>query len=191
MKLSRLWIVLLLPLSFNGCVAAVVVGTTSAMVLMQQDQNIDNLAEDRNIQKAINKRLHEAKAISNADDIKIVVDNTRVILLGYMHSKEALSRLIVLIEEIPNVSEINNEITVKASRAMSRTINDKRLGMQIKSRLLGNKNVDAGNFKILVFDRVAYIFGVTKSDDEIKELSLICATTAGITKVVSYAIFYK
>lgn len=189
--LKRFLLVLLMLQLTVGCVETMIVGTASAVMLMQQSQSLGHKEKDRQIKNDIEKRLREAKALTDADELKLVVDNTRVILVGYIHDKETMARLLLLLEDIRGITEINNEAIVHPRRTVGTVLNDKRLGMQIKSRLLPNKNVQSSNFDILVFDHVAYIFGVARTEDELKEISVICATNAGITKVVSYAIYYN
>lgn len=186
---SLFLLVLILPFTV-GCVESVLIGTAT-VVLLKQGAGLEHKGDDRRIKAAIEKRLRDAKALTDADELKLVVDGARVILIGYIHDAETMSRLLLLLEDVPGVKEINNEAVVRPRRTVGTVMNDQRLSMQIKSRLLPNKNVKSSNFDVLVFDHVAYIFGVAQNEDELKEISVICATNAGIAKVVSYAIYYN
>jgi len=188
-KISFAFLLLFLTTS---CVETVVVGSFTTIAVVTREKSMKTTGDDILIAAQIDKNFltNGLKGLSNS--IGVTVNEGRVLLTGVIRDTNKGSLALEIAWKTGGVKEVIDEIEVNQNGVgvhdFSGTLTDSYLTSIIKSKLFFYPQIYPSNYKITTFNRVVYLLGVYRSEDDLKELLKIVSKTYGVKKVVNYVI---
>jgi osmotically-inducible protein OsmY len=142
----------------TGCVAAVVAGAATglvvydrrSMVMMERDARIFHI-------------IHTAIATDprfNHSHIVVTVFNQAVLLVG----QTPISSLRLVAEKIargtPHVRRVYNEITIDQPKMLSERSKDTLITAEVRTKLLAKRGLESGSIRVVTESGIVYLMGV-------------------------------
>ena len=126
--------------------------------------------------------------------ITIVVSNGSVKFLGEVNKPQEMIKCIEIASSENGVREIKNYLSVNNSSYgfdITQYAQDSFITATIQGKVLFAKNIDAKRFSFTTHRGIVYIFGITNSSKEVKEIADISSKITGVSKVVVNVKFLK
>jgi osmotically-inducible protein OsmY len=182
MRFSLLLFVCALAFVLQGCVPLVIGAGVGTGVMMAEDRRTSaTILEDQTIEIKANNRIQER--FGEQARASVTSFNRYVLLTGQVASEETKTDIALLVLEVPNVRNVQNELTVSGATSLMARSNDGLLSTRVKGRLVQNKNVGANHIKVVTESGTVYLMGlVTRAEAE--EAAQTAATTGGVERVV-------
>ena len=190
--MKNIFAAFLLLLLVTSCVETVVVGSVATIAVVTREKTIRDSGEDIAIAVKIDKDFLTSglKGVSNS--IGVMVDEGRVLLTGVVRDVEKGQLAHEIIWKIKGVKEVIDEIEISKEGVrihdFSGSVTDSYITAAIKIKLFFKPQIAPSNYKITTFNRVVYLLGVYKSEDDLQEVLQIVSKTSGVKKVVNYVI---
>ncbi|MEM9169841.1 MAG: BON domain-containing protein [Pseudomonadota bacterium] len=122
-------------------------------------------------------------------DIDITMYEGRLMLTGTMRTEDGRQRLVSRAWKADNVRQVVDEIVVSQKTRFGQGLADTRIDQSVKSKLLGDRGVTSGDFKLAVSNGVVFILGVARDQIELDRVLNHARSTSGVKKVVSHVIY--
>lgn len=119
-------------------------------------------------------------------DIDITLYEGRLLLTGTMRSESGRTKLIANAWKAESVSEVIDEILIADKTSFGQGFEDSRIDQTLRARLIGDKGVVSGDYKIAVSGAMVYLIGKARSEKEREQALELARTIAGVEKVVSH-----
>jgi osmotically-inducible protein OsmY len=181
----RSFLLIILLITQSGC-ATLVVGTAiTATAIAMRDKSLGNIIDDTTIMVRINKGLLKHKLFTS---IRVKVSEGRVLLIGNVDDPDKQ----IIVEKIAwqqeGVKEVINEIRVTPidTTSLIDTTVDGIITTEIKTILLGKRNIKSMNYSVSTIDRVVYLMGIAQNRAELRSVVSIARKVKGVKQVVSY-----
>ncbi len=151
-------------------------------------------ASSRNLDQAFSDLSGNAelKGVLFADrthdygDVDITLYEGRLMLTGTMKSDSGRAKLIENAWKADGVKEVIDEVFVGDGTGFGQGVEDSRIDQVLRARLIGDKDVVSGDYKIAVSNAVVYLLGAARSQAELDRAVELARTVAGVEKVVSH-----
>lgn len=152
----------LLGSMLTGCVAAVVAGAATglvvydrrSMVMIEKDARIFHLVHNAIVN---NPRF-------NHSHIVVTVFNQAVLLVG--QTPDASLRLLAekIAQNTPHVRRIYNQITIDEPRLLTERSKDALITAEVRTRLLTKKGLESGSIRVVTESEVVYLMGIATNE---------------------------
>lgn len=119
-------------------------------------------------------------------DIDITLYEGRLLLTGTMRSDDGRKKLIANAWKADGVEEVIDEIFVGDKTPFTQGFEDSRIDQVLRTKLIADRDVTSGDYKIAVSQAVVYLMGSARNDAELNEATRLAANISGVEKVVSY-----
>ena len=162
------FIVILFLLS--GCIGTGSKGVFGTGVSIALDpRSIGTQIDDSIMQKNLQARLAltEKKYIIK---ISVKVLDGRIFLRGKVDTAEEKLKITKMAWEIKGTRSVKNNIAIKQKFSFKNIALDALITSQLRVALILNKNVSAANFNIDTINQKTYIFGISHSENEKREI---------------------
>ncbi|NUY39642.1 BON domain-containing protein [Wolbachia endosymbiont of Litomosoides brasiliensis] len=170
----------------SGCTTLIIGGVVAtATAITMQDKSLGNIVDDTTMAIRINKELLKHGLFSS---IKVKVSEGRILLIGNVDTPEKQLTAEKIAWQQKEVKEVINEIRVTPIQATSMldTTMDSMITAEIRTRLLGKRNIKSINYSINTADGVVYLMGIAQNKTELKAVTAIARKVKGVKQVVSY-----
>ncbi|MGL9731947.1 MAG: BON domain-containing protein [Wolbachia sp.] len=170
----------------SGCTPLIIGSVVAtATAITTQDKSLGNIVDDTTVVIRINKVLLKHGLFSS---IKIKVSEGRVLLIGNVDTPEKQLTAEKIAWQQKEVKEVINEIRVTPIQTTSilDTTVDGMITAEIRTRLLGKRNIKSINYSVNTVDRVVYLMGIAQNKAELKAVIAIARKVKGVKQVVSY-----
>jgi len=168
-----------LPL-LHGCVAAVVGGAATGVVMHEDRRTVGTITEDQGIEIKSSSRLDDKLRSSH---INTTSYNRMVLLTGEVPNAAAKDDAERIVRGVENVRGVINELQVSGNTSLSARSNDSYLTSKVKARFIDSQRLNPLHVKVVTENNVVYLLGLVKRA-EADEASRIASTTGGVQKVV-------
>jgi osmotically-inducible protein OsmY len=182
--MKRSLAIILTLFTLTSCVESVIGSVVVGGVLVARQKSIKDSFKDTKTEIKIKRQFADKQYTNLFSDIKINVNEGRVLLTGRVKEKAVAIKAIKLTWQVLGIKEVINEINV--TQEESHKVRDALLATQVKSRLLLNKNVSAFNFNVEVNDGTVYLLGAAKDRRELRNAAKIASQVKGVKKVISH-----
>ncbi|NUX01061.1 BON domain-containing protein [Wolbachia endosymbiont of Madathamugadia hiepei] len=188
MRLITSFLLEIFLITQSGCTPLIigsVVTTATATAITTQDKSLGNIVDDTTMVIRINKGLLKHGLFSS---IKVKVSEGRVLLIGNVDTPEKQLTAEKIAWQQKEVKEVINEIRVTPMQTTSMldTTVDGMITAEIRTRLLGKRNIKSINYSVNTVDRVVYLMGIAQNKAELKAVIAIARKVKGVKQVVSY-----
>jgi osmotically-inducible protein OsmY len=178
--LALLVVVPVLVCVLSGCVAAVVGGAGTAVLVGEDRRTVGTVTEDQGIElKAANRVGDKFKDAH----VNFTSFSRMVLVTGEATDANAKAEIEKIVRAIENVRGVYNEVTVAGVTALSARANDSFITSKVKARFVDQQKFNAVHVKVVTEAGVVYLLGLVKrkeADDAVE----ITRTTSGVQKVV-------
>ncbi|WP_440937443.1 BON domain-containing protein [Candidatus Pelagibacter sp.] len=164
------FLLLLLSLMLNGCIAVTSTGLFGTGVTVALDPRTVGTQIDDSIME---KNLQTKILLRNKDHllkVKIEVLDGRIFLTGKVDDPEEKLQLTKLAWEISGVRSVRNDIKIKENFDFKQSAKDILITSQLRSAIILNKNIKAINYQIDTYKKKIFIYGIASSEDEKNEV---------------------
>jgi len=187
--MSKLPILLLLPLTLSGCFPAVFTGATSATFAVAKDRSVNETMNDVKLSAALRADLIKNSFRDIYTKINVEVIDGRVLYTGKVDTEEQVLQAVEIAWKQKGVIEVVNELKVDSKSSKFDIVQytrDTMITSQIKSKLFVTRSVKFVNYTIVTLDDVVYLFGIARSQEELETVAEIAAKIKGVARVVSH-----
>ncbi len=168
MKIKLLLILLMIALS--GCVGVSSSGIFGTGVSVALDpRSVGTQIDDSIMQKSLSARiiLLDKKFLLSVNSK--VLDG-RIFLTGKVDDPEEKLKLTKMAWETDGVRSVRNDIKVKEEFNFKQSAKDILITSQLRTALILNKNIKATNYQIDTYKKKIYLYGISITLDEKKEV---------------------
>ena len=121
-------------------------------------------------------------------ELVLLVSERRALVAGYLESQDEIDAVIAKIWENPYITTVYNHLELLPKNSLLEDGDDMVLAKLVAARLLLCENLTSANYKTAVFDNIAYVIGLTDSEDEAHRAINEIKKVAGLRKIISYVI---
>ena len=166
--------------SLYGCVAAVVGGAGTAVLVGEDRRTVGTVTEDQGIEVKAANRINDKFKDAH---INVTSYSRMVLVTGEAPDAAAKSDIEKIVRAVENVRGVYNEMTVGSPTALSARANDSYITSKVKARFVDGRKFNAVHVKAVTEAGVVYLLGMVKrkeADDAVE----ITRTTSGVQRVV-------
>lgn len=159
---------LLSLVTLYGCPAPVLVaGGAAAGAATGERRTTGTVVEDNSIELKAQETIYTDDRLKKQVHVNVTSYNGIVLLTGEAPTAEMRDAVTSLVQPIPKVRQIYNEIAVAPQSSLSDRSQDTWITTKVKARLVGNKEVAGLTIKVVTERRIVYLMGmVTQAEGE-------------------------
>jgi osmotically-inducible protein OsmY len=178
---------LLILFSISSCAPAVFSGTAFGGKLIMQDKTIGESFSDTSVWTKIKSKMIHKKIDNLFGSINIKVNEGRVLLTGTVPSRESIIEILKICWDTQGVKDVINELQLekKGQGSIVTYAKDSWITTQVRSRLLFS-DIKSINFSVETIDGIVYLFGIARSQSELKDATTKISAINGVKKILSY-----
>ena len=180
---KRSLIVLGTVVLLQGCAAAVVAGTASAVTAANDRRTIGSQIDDNNIEIKASIALSEVERLEKFANISAVSVNGIVLLVGQVANEEMRNEAQRTIEGVSGIRKIHNQIRIGSNIGITTQTHDSWLTSKVKGQLLTAKDISSNNIKVITENAEVFLMGLV-SDSESTQAVNIARNVSGVERVV-------
>ena len=180
-----LFYVILTSILLAHC-AQVATGTAVKVVTVnQEDRSIGEFVDDTIIKTLIKNTYFDQneKLFFNID---VEVSQGRVLLTGTIENIDLKIEATRIAWGVKGVQTVINEIQISNSDNIINFADDLVISTKVKGKLILNENVHSLNYSIETVNKLVYIIGIARSDDERDLVINIAREVYGVEEVIDY-----
>ncbi len=145
----------------QGC-ALVVVGAASAVTtasVVNDHRTLQTITDDKNIEFTASNRISKVTALQNSH-VVVVSFNHAVLLAGQVQSEADRQRVESLIQALPKVTRVYNELEISPPTTPGIQSNDAWITTKVKTKMLETKDLHSGQIKVVTENGSVYLLGI-------------------------------
>ena len=189
--ISILFKLILINLLLNSCVGSSSVGVFGSGVSVAFDpRTVGMQIDDSIMQKNLMGRLAltEKKYLISLG-VKVLDGN--IFLSGKVDEPEEKLKITKLAWETKGVRSVKSVINIKGQTNFKNTAKDILITSQLRTAMIFNKSIKASNYNIDTINGKTYIFGISITKDEKKEVINETKNIYGLQEVISSIILVE
>ena len=182
--ISILFKLILINLLLNSCVGSSSVGVFGSGVSVAFDpRTVGMQIDDSIMQKNLMGRLAltEKKYLISLG-VKVLDGN--IFLTGKVDEPEEKLKITKLAWETKGVRSVKSAINIKGQTNFKNTAKDILITSQLRTAMIFNKSIKASNYNIDTIDGKTYIFGISITKDEKKEVINETKNIYGLKEII-------
>lgn len=182
---KKIVFVFCLALGLQGCVViagGAAVGAATATVVYDK-RGVKEMVNDDWLRQRINKKLEVVDAIQKQCHIVVSVYQNDVLLAGQAPTEALRKQVVDVAKTAKGIRRVYDEIEIKGPTSTLTRTSDAWITSKVKADLLGAKNVNSGQFKVVTEDGTVFLMGAVSKEqadlavDRVRQIS-------GVQKVV-------
>ncbi|MBQ4849579.1 division/outer membrane stress-associated lipid-binding lipoprotein [Pseudoalteromonas sp. MMG012] len=177
-------IALLLSLTLlQGCAAAVVAGTASAMSAANDRRTIGTQIDDNNIEIKGTLAIKSIDRLSKHANISLVSVNGIVLMVGQVSNIEMQAEAENALKTIPAIRSVHNQLRIGTNIGLTTQTHDTWLTSKVKTKLLADENVSGNNIKVVTENSEVFLMGLV-APAEAEQAVEIARNISGVERVI-------
>ena len=154
----------------SGCVGYSSTGIFGTGVSIALDpRTIGTQIDDSIMQKNLSAKLINLNT-NYLLSVKAKVLDGRIIITGKVDNIEEKFQITKLAWEIKGARSVKNDLQIKEKFNFKQSAKDVLITSQLRTALIFNKKIKSGNYNIDTYKKKIYIYGISGSEDETKEV---------------------
>jgi len=188
---SRIFLISLIFLIFTGCVGISSTGIFGTGVSVALDpRSLGTQIDDSVMQKNLTARLALRDKIYLLSVSTKVLDG-RIFLTGRVEDPEEKLQITKLAWETKGVRSVKNDIKLKEDFNFKQSAKDLLITSQLRTALIFNKKVKATNYQIDTYKKKIFIYGISLTGDERKEVISEAKEILDVEDVIASIVLVK
>ena len=167
----------------QGCAAAVVAGTASAVTAANDRRTIGSQIDDNNIEIKASIAISEVERLEKSARVNAISVNGIVLLVGQIANQEMKNEAQITVEAIAGIRKIHNQLRIGSNIGITTQTHDSWLTSKVKAQLLAAKDISSNNIKVVTENAEVYLMGLV-SQDEANRAVNIARNVSGVERVV-------
>jgi osmotically-inducible protein OsmY len=167
---NRIILIVLTFLIFSGCVGTASKGIFGTGVSIALDpRSLGTQIDDSVMQKNLAARIL-LRDKNYFLSVKTKVLDGRIFMTGKIDNPEEKLQLTKLAWETDGVRSVKNDIKIKEEFNFKQSAKDLLITSQLRTALIFNKNIKATNYQIDTYKKKIFIYGISHTIEERKEV---------------------
>ncbi|MDD4885516.1 MAG: BON domain-containing protein [Thiomonas sp.] len=181
-RAASLLAVVLAATQLQGCfiLALGAVGTTAYVATDRRTAG--SILEDNTIQLKADNRI--STALGGYANVRAVSYNQQVLLVGQVPTEADKLKAAEVVQGVPNVKAVLNEIDVGPVADLNRSATDTLITTKVRARLIDAHDIFGNAFKVTTSNSVVYLMGIVTQREADRAVE-IARDTTGVSKVVT------
>jgi osmotically-inducible protein OsmY len=176
-------VIIAAALTLQSCIPAVFVGgAVVGGTVISDSRGPKTMMDDHNIAYKAQLNLRNTIELRNSR-IAVTTFNHVLVLVGQVPSADLRSLAEDKVRSIPKVKHIWNELEVTTPISVAVQTQDAWTTTQVKSKLIGAKNLNSAQIKVITENGVVYLLGLT-TRNQARIAAYQASVVPGVTKVV-------
>lgn len=168
----------------HGCAAPVLMaGGAAAGAAAGDRRTTGTLVEDNAIELKAQEAIYTDDQLKRQVHINVTSYSGIVLLTGEAATEEMRNAVVNLVQRVPKVRQIHNEIAVAPPSSLAERSQDSWITTKVKARLLGNKEVAGLTIKVVTERGIVYLMGMV-SQDEGEAATQFARQVEGVREIV-------
>ncbi|MBQ4833835.1 divisome-associated lipoprotein YraP [Pseudoalteromonas sp. MMG010] len=180
---KRTVIVLGTVLLLQGCAAAVVAGTASAVTAANDRRTLGSQIDDNNIEIKASIAFSEVHSINETANVDVISFNGIVLLVGQVANQSIKDQAQKAVESVNGIRKIHNQIRLSSNIGITTQSHDTWLTSKVKTKLLTAKNVSGNSIKVVTENGEVFLMGLV-SQAEADNAVNIARNISGVERVI-------
>jgi osmotically-inducible protein OsmY len=165
----------------GGCFTAAVVGMGAGVMMATDRRTSDTQVADEAIELRSGNRVSEK--FGDKVHVNATSYNRTVLLTGEVPDAATRTEVEKLVDGVPNVKAVANELQVSGISSLAARSSDVYLTSKVKARFVDTGKFSANHVKVVSESGTVYLMGIV-TQTESDAASEIARTTGGVLKVV-------
>ena len=183
-KITTFFFVVFASWLFASCSQVIVGGATSTSMIMVQERSSKQAAIDILIKAKIEEAMFSDDYDKLFSKVRVLVYESRVLLVGTVVEENIKEKADQISWNTKNVKEVANYITVGKNDLID-YFKDTRISLELRAKMLTDKEVSEVNFSITTENRVLYLVGIAQNNKELNKVIEHASNIAGVKKIVN------
>ena len=185
MKKNSFIIVLLLSTVLTSCVPLIIggAGAIVATAIISDRRPVKTMMKDREIANQAHSAIKLDPAFKGKSHISIISFNYHVLLIGQAQTPELRARAYQIVEKVPNVKKVYNQLTVSGVTTDLARTDDAWITTKVKTAMLMQPGLRSLQIKIVTEDGVVYLMGIVSHKQAALAVN-VARRVRGVRKVV-------
>lgn len=167
----------------QGCAAAVVAGTASAVSAANDRRTIGSQIDDNNIEIKATIALKKVPTLSAKANISVVSVNGTILLVGQVPSNSLMSQAEQAVRNAVAVKHIHNQLRIGTRIGITTQTHDTWLTSKVKTKLLTAETITGNNIKVVTENSEVFLMGLV-SEAEADQAVEIARHINGVARVI-------
>ncbi len=167
---------LLTLITLSGCAT---MGSTSSA----EKRTAGTVVEDNSIELKSQEAIYTDDRLKKQVHVNVTSYNGIVLLTGEAPTTEMSEAVVSLVQQVPKVRQIYNEIAVIPPASLADRSRDSWITTKVKTRLFGNKEVNGLSIKVITVHGIVYLMGIV-SQAEGEAATNLARQADGVVQVV-------
>lgn len=174
-------LLLVVSIMLTGCVAAVVAGAATGLVVYDR-RSVSMIERDARIFHLVHKTIVTDPSFRNSH-VVVTVFNQAVLLVGETPIASLRNVAERIAQNTPYVRRVYNEITVDNPIMLTEQSHDAWITGEVRAHLLGKKGLESGSIRVVTENQVVYLMGIATLEQASLAVD-VARKTNGVRKVV-------
>ena len=183
-KVISFFIVVLSSWLFASCSQVIIGGATSTGMVIVQERSSKQAAIDILIKAKIEEAMFSDDYDKLFSKVRVLVYESRVLLVGTVVEENIKEKADQISWNTKNVKEVANYITVGKNDLID-YFKDTRISLELRAKMLTDKEVSEVNFSITTENRILYLVGIAQNNKELNKVIEHASNIAGVKKIVN------
>ena len=183
MKINKILLLFVLFL-ITSCVGTSSTGVFGTGVSIALDpRTIGTQIDDSIMQKNLSAKLINMNT-NYILSVKSKVIDGRIFITGKVDEPEEKLKITKLAWETKGVRSVNNAIEIKGKTNFKSSAQDVLITTQLRTAMIFNKKIKSSNYTLETINKRVYIFGISFTDEEKKEVLKEAEEVYNVEKVI-------
>ena len=183
-KIASFFIFVYVSWLLASCSQIIVGGATSTSMIIVQERSSKQAAIDILIKAKIEEAMFSNDYDKLFSKVRVIVYEGSVLLVGTVLEENIKETANQITWNTKNVKEVANYITIGKNDLVD-YVKDTRISLELRTKLLIDKEVSEVNFSITTENRILYLVGIAQNDKEINKVIEHAYNIAGVKKIVN------
>ena len=183
-KLSSFFIVIFSLWLLMSCSQVIIGGATSTGMIIVQERSAKQAAVDILIKAKIEEAMFSNDYDKLFSKVRVIVYEGRVLLVGTVIEESIKVKANEISWNTKEVKEVANYITIGKNDLID-YVKDTRISLELRAKLLADKEVSEVNFSVTTENRILYLVGIAQDDKELNKVIEHASNIAGVKKIVN------
>ncbi len=183
-KISSFFIVVSSLWLLASCSQVIVGGATSTSMIIVQERSSKQAAIDILIKAKIEEAMFSNDYDKLFSKVRVIVYEGRVLLVGTVVEESIKETANQISWNTKNVNEVANYITIGKNDLID-YVKDTRISLELRAKMLTDKEVSEVNFSVTTENRILYLVGVAQNNKELNKVIEHASNIAGVKKIVN------
>ena len=170
-------------LVLQGCAAAVVAGGATAVTSAHDRRTLGSQIDDSSIVMKARRALSEDQLTAKGSNINITSYNGVVLLTGQTRSEQVKEQAQRLVQDIPSVKVVHNQIRLGNNTSMTTRTRDSWIATKVKTQLLADERVSGLNIRVVTENQEVFLMGLVGGAEADRAVD-IARNVEGVVRVI-------